>query len=374
MAPRAQGREKNRDLGPQKRSYLNVMELEPRQAASAGDLRFAAAQRLDWEQGVLVLAELFDAPRNADKLQGCVEQVLAQAPKPEAMRNCAQIWTQEIFGQAPLELQVQAVFALGRWLRAQPELDAPGDIQPRMEALVLALCQQEQQRLKEQDTRQSKLVLVGQLFASIAHELRNPLAVVESSVFLLRRQLQDEDPGTRHLQKITRNVNRCHEIIHDVLEMIRNAPLRTQSLTAQEIWEDLRSHCPPTRGIVWSIEAPADLKICCSPRLLRQCLLNLVSNAKSAMQGQGELRCETALVNQGQEFMFRVQDTGPGFSPALLGRSVDWLVSERADGHGLGLALAQSIAVRHGGRLEISNHEQGGAQVSVFLPHPAKRS
>lgn len=346
------------------------MEFESRERACTGDLRSMRVESIDWEQGVLVLADLVGTSLDAAKLRGCIEQVLAQAPRPEDLSECAQIWTRDIFVQRPLTEQVQGVFALKAWLAEQPGLECQRTMSSSLDAFVLALCQEDKGRVLAQDARQSKLVLVGQLFASIAHELRNPLAVVESSVFLMRRQLQDDESGTRHLQKITRNVNRCHEIIHEVLDMIRDAPLRTQTLTAQEIWEDLRSLSPATRGIRWTIEAPGDLRVCCSPRLLRQCLLNLVNNAQVAMDGQGELHCETSLVGEGQELRFRVQDTGPGFSAALLGHSIDWLVSERADGHGLGLALAQSIAVRHGGRLEISNHPQGGAQVDVILPYP----
>lgn len=347
------------------------MEIESRDRALTGDLRSTRVDSADWRQGVRVLAGLVQTSLDAGKLGGCIEQVLASAPEPECLETCAQIWTEQICAQQPLSLQVQAVFALKAWLIEQAEVPNPTAIEASFEAFIVALCRQEQIRLTQQDKRQSKLVLVGQLFASIAHELRNPLAVVESSVFLLRRQLQDDEPGTRHLQKIARNVNRCHEIIHEVLEMIRDAPLRTQVLSAQEIWEDLRSHRPIKQGITWRIEAPVDLKVCCAPRLMRQCLLNLVSNAQLAMQGEGELCCETVLAKGGTELIFRVRDTGPGFSTALLGRSIDWLVSERADGHGLGLALAQSIAVRHGGRLEISNHAQGGAQVDVCLPYLA---
>lgn len=344
------------------------MEFESRKRAFADELR-SSGESLDWQEGVRVLADLVEVPPEASKLRACLEQVLALAPESVASIQCAQIWTEELFGQESLSVRVQVAFKIKVWLLQQQELAGlAGGIEASLDALVHALCRFEETRVQEQHARQSKLVLVGQLFASIAHELRNPLAVVESSVFLLRRQLQDEDPKTRHLQKITRNVNRCHEIIHEVLEMIRDAPLRTQFLTAQEILDDLRSHSPPTPGILWNMKAPKDLKVCCSPRLLRQCLLNLVSNSLIAMQGQGELHCEVARVPQSNEIQFRVRDTGAGFSRELLRRSIDWLVSERADGHGLGLALAQSIAVRHGGRLEISNHPQGGAQVTILLP------
>lgn len=322
---------------------------------------------LDWSQAAARLQGEGTCSVPANQLRAFVQGWWPLAPNSSALQESARIWVQEFWGQSSLPLQIQAAFELQRWLSPQLS-DAQNDhLRAMTGALVIAISEFDEERRKAHDARQSRLVLVGQLFASIAHELRNPLAVMESSVFLLRRQLQDDDGATRHLHKITRNVTRCHEIIHEVLEMIRDAPLRTQRLSVIEIWNDVQAHCPENDAVHWRIEAPESLVVSCEPRLLRQCLLNLVANAQVAMNGRGELRC-VSYSGEAGGVVFEVLDSGPGFSRESLSQGVQCLVSGHSEGHGLGLALAQSIAVRHGGALKLSNRSEGGACVRVTIP------
>lgn len=322
---------------------------------------------LDWARATAVLQTSGAQAVDSVRLHTFVLALFRVDPNAALMGECAQIWSQELVVRSEFPLQVRLLQVLQNWLSARIGPALSEALAKSVSALTLELCEQYQNRRHDQDARQARLVLVGQLFASIAHELRNPLAVMESSVFLLRRQLHEDEGATRHLRKITRNVSRCHEIIHEVLEMIRDAPLRTQRLYAKDIWSDVQAHVPSEGEMEWKVDTASELQVNCEPRLLRQCLLNLVSNAQVAMQGRGQIECRATRDESGY-VCFEVQDNGPGFSSETLAQGVQCLVTGHANGHGLGLALAQSIAQRHGGRLEISNRPSGGACVRVALP------
>jgi signal transduction histidine kinase len=102
---------------------------------------------------------------------------------------------------------------------------------------------------------------------------------------------------------------------------------------------------------------------------VRQALRNLVANAMQAQPDGGVVDVSIAL--DGNEVRLRVQDAGPGIPPELRSRVADPFFTTRAEGTGLGLALVNSIAELHGGRLEISNSPSplGGADIAFRLPH-----
>lgn len=343
------------------------METEVQEQGSSPNEGRTLLESLDLSPLVPLLQSLGPGTLDARVLARCVKEVRSGQACAAEMDVLAQLWSQELLGHLGVPEQIKAVFVLESWLAPKLTSQEGQQLADTCRSLVVALSQFEQEQRKDREKRQSRLVMVGQLFGSIAHELRNPLAVMESSVFLLKKPLQDDPGGTRHLQKIARNVTRCHEIIHEVLEMVRDAPLRTQRLSALEIWKEVQSQNLSLGEITWEVQAPEELRVSCEPRLIRQCLLNLVNNSQVAMKGKGKLQCRSWAHETG-EVMFEVRDTGPGFPSKWLKQGVQCLVSEHPNGHGLGLALAQSIAQRHQGRLELSNHPSGGAVVRVCIP------
>ena len=200
-----------------------------------------------------------------------------------------------------------------------------------------------------------RLATIGQFAASIGHELRNPLGVVESSAFLLARRLEllkIADPGlTKHVEKITLEVQRSNKTINDLLELARSRPLRrhrvaVETLLAQAI---AAAHLPAAveveaegaEGVV--VDADADQL----PRVLS----NLLVNAGQAMNGKGRVRVEVR--RDGARVVIRVADEGPGVPPELRGRIFEALFTTKAKGTGLGLALCRRIVDAHGGSLTL---------------------
>ncbi|MDF1561798.1 MAG: protoglobin domain-containing protein [Deltaproteobacteria bacterium] len=215
--------------------------------------------------------------------------------------------------------------------------------------------------------RHERLATIGELAASIAHDLRNPLGVIESSLFLLRRKVSEEDGASRHLQKIHRQVERCNRIITDLLDLVRGreptlGPVELEAFFAGVLEQ---SELPENLEVKLEIEPGASLV--CDESLATQALCNLVANARQAIgRAKGTIVLSAHAGEEGCEL--RVSDDGPGFPPELLTQAFEPLVTGRSSGVGLGLAIARGIVERHGGHARALNGEEGGASVRLFFP------
>jgi signal transduction histidine kinase len=215
--------------------------------------------------------------------------------------------------------------------------------------------------------RKERLATIGQLAAGIGHDLRNPLGVIESSLYLLRRRDHDEKVS-RHLEKISAQVKICGEIITDLMEMARNRPPKRSRVDVGALIADVVASVPVPPDVTVLQVVDECVEIDADPGLLRQALANLVSNAALALESSGgRIRVSGEALER--EVVLTVADDGPGFDPATLSQAFEPLVTGREQGVGLGLALVQSIARRHGGSAEAENRMDGpGAVIRIRLP------
>lgn len=218
-----------------------------------------------------------------------------------------------------------------------------------------------------QQARHERLATFGQLVGSIGHELRNPLGVIESSLYILRGRIEDER-SRKHMDRIGEQLGIANRIISDLLDMIRDRPLdlvevRLGSLVGEVI--DAVRRPPGARVVVEGFdELPA---IVADASKLRQALLNLVENAIQAIGESGEVRLRGEI--QGGELCVVVEDTGPGVDPLIRGRLFEPLITTKAKGIGLGLPLVRRIVEQHGGAVAYEAPPEGGARFVIRLPH-----
>lgn len=215
--------------------------------------------------------------------------------------------------------------------------------------------------------RRERLATIGQLAASIGHDLRNPLGVIESSLFILRRRPQPDDRTAKHLDKIAKQVQTCDRIVNDLLDMARNNPPRLEEVALRELVLEAidQSAVPPSVHVQFDVDA--DLRATVDRGLLQQALVNLVTNAVRALQPDGgRVGIEARQSASGVELS--VYDTGPGFDLDVLPLAFEPLVTTRAKGIGLGLALVKSVVERHGGHVRAYNRDVGGARIDISLP------
>jgi two-component system, NtrC family, sensor histidine kinase HydH len=214
-----------------------------------------------------------------------------------------------------------------------------------------------------------RLATIGQFAAGIGHELRNPLAVVESSAFLVRQrlgQLDIDDPGVkRHLDKIAAEVRRSNKTINDLLELARSRPLgRTPVPVEGWLGQTITSsNLPP--GVKVNVDVPPELSLQADADQLARLLGNLLLNASQAMDGAGQIWIDAR--REGDEVRIRVRDEGPGIPPEIRQRVFEALFTTKAQGSGLGLALCRRIAEAHGGTVTLEPAPRG-ASFLVTIP------
>jgi signal transduction histidine kinase len=257
-------------------------------------------------------------------------------------------------------------------LAASPlvELQALNDSLDRLFDLELAIML-ETYKLEADDRlrRRERLATIGQLAASIGHDLRNPLSVMESSLYILRRRAGDDERMLKHVERIGQQIGECDSIITHLLEMARNQPPRRTTVQLRKLVdESLVAARVPTR-ITVELEGIDDRELFVDHALVKQALVNLLVNSIQAQrEGEGWIRVHAE--REDDYIILTIEDAGPGFESITLPFVFEPLVTTKSSGTGLGLSLVKSVIERHGGRVSAGNRIQGGAMVKLHLPHP----
>jgi signal transduction histidine kinase len=219
-----------------------------------------------------------------------------------------------------------------------------------------------------------KLATIGQFAASMGHELRNPLGVMESSLFLLRQHLGPAAAApdvAKHLGRIEGEITRSNKTIRDLLDLARNRPpRRLQTEVGGLVEAAARLASLPATITVDVSPAVTTLAVDVDPDQLQQVLINLLTNAAQAMPAGGRVVIEGERSPEG-ETRLRVRDDGPGVPAEARYRIFDALFTTKAKGSGLGLALCRRILEAHGGTIELEPTPQGA---SFLLALPAGAS
>ena len=225
----------------------------------------------------------------------------------------------------------------------------------------------------ERTRRQERLANLGQFAAMIGHELRNPMAVMQTSLYLLRRKLQGTElpeAAGRHLDRLEEQLVLCRTIVGDLMEMARNRAPERRPVSVAELLERAAAAVPRSDHVSVELkleQAPAEALL--DPDKMRHLLVNLILNAvQSAGSGGPRGRVWVRAWAEGHTLFVEVADDGPGLPPELRGRLFEPLATGRPQGLGLGLALCQQVAHNHGGRIEAGERPGGGARFVVTLP------
>jgi len=223
-------------------------------------------------------------------------------------------------------------------------------------------------KVREELVRKTRLAAVGQVSASIAHDLRNPLGAVRNAAYYLKRRVPEDDPELpEFLQIIDDEVANADRIISTLLELTRARPVDKQTVELCLLVDDAFGRIEDADGVRCRIStSPDPFPIQADPVQFRQLLVNLGKNAVQAMEGEGEFFVE-AWRNGGSDVIV-VRDMGPGIRRDLLEELFEPLVTTKAKGTGLGLTICRQIIERHGGTIEPIRDEQRGAAFRISLP------
>jgi signal transduction histidine kinase len=217
-----------------------------------------------------------------------------------------------------------------------------------------------------------RLATIGQFAAGIGHELRNPLGVIESSLFLLRQHLGRETASApnivKHLDRIGGEVVRANKTIHDLLDLARNRPPRCHPTELRRLIESAAELALlPSMVRVTVTAVPDDLAVHVDADQIRQVMINLFTNSAQAMPRGGRIEVSAEALPSASTACIRVHDDGPGIPAEVRLRLFEALFTTKAKGSGLGLALCRRIVEAHGGSIQLDPSEEGAAFV-LLLP------
>jgi len=212
-----------------------------------------------------------------------------------------------------------------------------------------------------------RLATLGQIAGGVAHELRNPLNVVKTSLYYLNSaRAVTPEKQTEHMRRIERNVTRADEVITTLTNFARVPVPEVKPFSIESCVRDVLAESIIPTVIEVSIDFPADLPPALADRgQIGIVLGNLVRNAVDAMPSSGQLILSGRRVEDGLEV--EVADTGSGIAPFDLGRIMEPLFSTKARGMGLGLALSKMILDRNRGSLRVASELGKGSQFTVRM-------
>jgi signal transduction histidine kinase len=214
---------------------------------------------------------------------------------------------------------------------------------------------------------------MGSLVAGVAHEVRNPLFNISSTLDAFETRLPPGDESARTLETLRRELNRLSALMKDLLDYGRPPALRLQPASVAEALRDAaafnESLAAQARVRVRVDTAEALEPVPMDRERLVQAFQNLIQNAVQHSPAEGEVLVRAEASGDGRRFVAcTFRDHGPGFRPEDVPRVFEPFFTRRRGGTGLGLALVQRIVDQHGGQVVVENHADGGAQITVTLP------
>ena len=225
--------------------------------------------------------------------------------------------------------------------------------------------------------RQERLATLGQLTATVSHELRNPLGAMRPSLYIIRKRLPLEDIRLQQaIERVERGITRCDHIIDELLDFTRIDTLHRQPISL-DIWlgELLDEQTVPEGISLHRKFALPEVMLSIDPDRLRRAVINVYDNACQAMTSEVESRpahLDACLTVTTQATAGRVEltfiDNGPGIPSDVLPKVFEPLFSTKNFGVGLGLPTVKQIMQQHEGGLEIDTEVGRGTRIVLWLP------
>ena len=225
-----------------------------------------------------------------------------------------------------------------------------------------------------------RLLSLGKISAGIAHEIRNPLTGIRTTIQYVLKHLDRDDANRESLSASIKELDRIEAVISDFLAYSRPPAPRRRLTNVQRILNDTLALARETMdsaaiGLVTDLEAELPL-LNVDGDMIREVFLNIIMNARNAMRRKGgTLRVSSWLSprsNRGEPTSVRIafSDTGPGIPDGSSAEIFEPFISSNSKGMGLGLSISQRICRAHGGLISAVNNSDGGARFTVILPIP----
>jgi signal transduction histidine kinase len=228
----------------------------------------------------------------------------------------------------------------------------------------------ERMRLKERLNRAERLSSLGEMAASISHEIRNPLGIIRSSAELLKKKVAKFDPSNSIPDIIVEEASRLNGIITDFINFVKpRSPILSPCRIEEVLEKNITFLAPQIREKGYKIQKNYQNslpEIQADSEMLYQSFLNILINAMQAMPDGGTV--EVGVSANDKIVTVNFDDNGSGISEEVLEKIWDPFYTTKEKGSGLGLGIIKNIIESHGGSIQVRNRAEGGARVSVELP------
>jgi len=225
--------------------------------------------------------------------------------------------------------------------------------------------------LEETSRRQDRMAAVGRLAASIAHEIRNPLAAMRGSIQMLRGEMDDDSEKAQLMEIILRESDRLNRIVADYLNYARPKPAELKDFDVRELVKDTFTLLRNSEEVVDGHKLEEDLPkrpmiASGDPEQLKQVCWNIARNAFKAMPDGGTFRISLSETNDNR-LRLSFTDTGCGMTPEQVERLFEPFTSTTG-GTGLGLSIVYQIIRDHNGTINVRSRQGKGTRITIELP------
>jgi signal transduction histidine kinase len=214
-----------------------------------------------------------------------------------------------------------------------------------------------------------KLAAIGQLAATVAHEIRNPIAGAKCLLQQVEEELNDTPQGKEYVHLALEDLERVEQSISQLLTFARREDYH---FTKQDVTELVRTTVhrftaqAQEKGVTVRLQESPPVWAAIDEGKIHQTLVNLLTNARDAVNGNGEIG--VSISTAGSEVEIRVNDNGPGLAPEDHEKIFAPFFTRKEKGTGLGLAIAKKIAEGHGGKISVASTPGQGTTFTVALP------
>jgi two-component system sensor histidine kinase FlrB len=248
---------------------------------------------------------------------------------------------------------------------------ATRSLDPEPGQIVLITDLTSTRQLQEQLARHQRLSSLGEMAASLAHQVRTPLATALLYVSHLHRPQLDETDRLRVAEKILSRLRHLEHLVKDMLVFARGDALCQETIALTPLFNEIQQALEPqlqASGCRLTADVHVgDAEMLGNREALAGALLNLVTNAMQACGTGGEIHL-AAVCTSDAKVEIRVRDNGPGISAELQTRIFEPFFTTRADGTGLGLAVVQAVTRAHAGDVELESAPGAGSTFCLRLP------
>jgi signal transduction histidine kinase len=226
---------------------------------------------------------------------------------------------------------------------------------------------------RDQLVQTERLAALGEVAASLAHEIRNPLVSIGGFARRLAAKLSEGDPKSRYASIISSEVQRLERFLEEILLFGKDRAPNLAPVLLEEVVDEClglfaASFAESGIDVRKSVTAAGGVVLADSGQL-KQVFINLFTNALDVMPQGGTLRVRLDADAENPSFLAVViEDTGGGVDPEVLGSIFNPFFTTKSGGHGLGLSLTQRIVTAHGGRIFVRNNPGEGLVLTISLP------